>query len=181
MSTYVALLRGVNVSGVVLKMDRVRELWAGLGFKEVRTYLQSGNVIFLAADPPAKWLTAIEKKIADTMGRQVAVIVRTPADLKSVIEKNPYKARTGIEPSRLAVAFLNGIPLKNAAQGLERFCSGGEEFHVAGREIFLYCPNGLGSTKLTNNAIEKALAVKATSRNWNTINKLHELASPETL
>lgn len=111
------------------------------------------------------------------MRRSVSVIVRTPADLKRVIDQNPFQTRQGIEPARLAVAFLSGPAPRDAKAKLSGFCGGGEEFHVSGRDIYLHCPNGLGSTKLTNNAIEKALAVKATSRNWNTINKLYELAS----
>jgi len=109
-------LRGINVGGVVIKMDRLREFWCELGFKNVRTHIQSGNVIFQAAGLPSGWLSKIEKKLLDEMGRPVAVIVRTPPELKNALDQNPFRTRIDIDPSRIAVAFLSGTASRISRQ-----------------------------------------------------------------
>jgi len=90
MAIYVALLRGVNVGGNVIKMERLRELWSALGFENARTYVQSGNVVFEAAGSPAKWSGVIERRLAGEVRLPVTVILRTPAELRRVIANNPF-------------------------------------------------------------------------------------------
>jgi uncharacterized protein (DUF1697 family) len=177
MPTYFALLRGVNVGRNMLKMERLRELWSELGFTNVRTYVQSGNVVFEAAGAPSQWLASVERKLVGESRLPVRVLVRTQEQMGRIIGGNPFLPDKAIDRSKLHVTFLNNAPTRDAVVKLKGVDSGGDQFHVVGEEVYLYCPNGYGQTKLSNNALEKVLSVHATTRNWNTVNTLHEMAS----
>ena len=178
MTTYIALLRGINVGGgkTLIKMERLREIFSKLGFENVRTYVNSGNVIFEADGVPAKWNGKIEKAIAAEMKRPVSVIVRTGADLKKIIAGNPFRKDKSVEPARLLVMFLGGPAAKDAAKKFAAVDSGEDRYHFAGREIYLYCPDGVHESKFFRMDFDKVLGVSATGRNWNTVNKLCEMA-----
>src|SRR5262245_18601622 len=177
MPTHIALLRGVNVGGNLLKMERLRELCAELGLQNVRTYVQSGNVVFESAGPPGQCLQRLKAKLTGETRLPVAVVLRTASDLRSILDENPFLKKRGIDPARLHVTFLDRAPPKAAAQLLSKVDAGDDEFRIAGMEIYLHCPNGYGQTKLSNMRIEILLSVTATTRNWNTVNKLYEMAS----
>ena len=177
MQTYVALLRGVNVGQNTLKMERLRQLLLELGFTNVTTYLQSGNVVFEAEGSPSSWSSAIEQRLAGETRLPVAVLLRTPEDLRSIIARNPFLKEKGIDRSKLHVTFLARAAEKDALKKLSDVKAGADQFRAYAREVYLYCPNGYGRTKLSNNALERVLSVKATTRNWNTVNKLYEIAS----
>ena len=177
MGVYIALLRGVNVGGNMLKMGRLRELCAELGLKNARTYVQSGNVVFEAQGTAGHWAETLERRLAGEARLPVSVIVKTSAEMVRVIAENPFLKERGIDLARLHVTFLQRGPAKTALAGLDALKAGADRFRCAGREIYLHCPNGYGETKLSNNAIEKALAVRATTRNWNTVNKLREMCA----
>lgn len=181
MPTYIALLRGVNVGGNTLKMERIREIWSDLGFKNVRTYVQSGNVVFEAKGPPSTWSRRIEQALVPEARLPVTVVIRTAAELAKVIAGNPFLKQKDIDRSKLHVTFLSGADLssaatKDAVKKLGAIDAGADEFRILGNEVYLHCPNGYGNTKLSNNRLEKVLLLKATTRNWNTVNKLHEMA-----
>jgi uncharacterized protein (DUF1697 family) len=180
MPTYIAMLRGVNVGGNMIKMDRLREIWARLGLKNIRTYIQSGNVIFDTPEPPSKWFGAIEKKLARETRLPVVVIVRTAAELKKVIDANPFLKQPGIDRSKLHVTFLGAAVAKDILKKSGNLASGPDELRVLGKEAYLHCPEGYGNTKLHNTALEKLLSARATTRNWNTVNKLYEMACEQT-
>jgi len=173
MTTYIALLRGVNVGGNTLKMDRLREMCGELGFENVRTYLQSGNVLFEAGESPSKVLQMLEKKLVGQTRLPISVIVRTSADLGSVIARNPFLKDKAIDIAKLHVTFLQGAATNEAAMKLSAIPAARDAFFVAGKEIYLHCPDGYGNTKLSNNVIQKVLGVTATTRNWNTVNHLY--------
>ena len=177
MPTFVALLRGVNVGRNVLKMERLRALCGELGLANARTYVQSGNVVFQAGGSSAHWARALEQKLAGESRLAVSVIVRSAADLSKVLGKNPFLRETGIDVARLYVTFLERAPAKQAARALQTLASGPDSFHCVGTEIYLHCPDGYGRTKLSNTAFERLLGLKATTRNWNTVNKLCEMAT----
>jgi len=177
MPTHIALLRGVNVGGNFLKMERLRELCSELGFKNARTYVQSGNVIFESAGSHGQCLKRLKGKLAGETRLPVAVVVRTASDLRRILAGNPFLKRRGIDPSKLHVTFLGSAAAKAASQTLSAVDAGDDEFRMAGAEIYLHCPNGYGQTKLSNTRIEKLLSLTATTRNWNTVNKLYELAT----
>jgi uncharacterized protein (DUF1697 family) len=176
MAVYIALLRGINVTGhKIIRMEKLRGSFEALGFRQVKTYLQSGNVIF-EAGKDAKPAGNIEKKILTDFGFDVSVLVKTPKEVGQVIRNNPFPGSKGINDSRLYVTFLS-TPAPPAADGaLKGLAMGLERFHIGHREIYLCCPNGYGKTKLSNTAIEKKLGVVATTRNWKSVNALLALA-----
>ncbi len=177
MAVYIALLRGINVGGNLLKMERLRSLCAELGLQNARTYLQSGNVVFEARDTASHWASALEKKLAGESRLPVTVIVRTAPEIASVIAANPFVEEKGIDLSRLYVTFLQQPASKSALASLQAIPASGDRFQPVGREIYLHCPGGYAETKLSNTAIEKALSLRATTRNWNTVTKLRELST----
>jgi uncharacterized protein (DUF1697 family) len=176
MSTHIALLRGVNVGGNTLRMERLRALFAGLGFAGARTYLQSGNVLFAASGPAEKLAGLIEGKLAGEALLPVFVIVRTPAQLRRIVEANPFLKEAGVDPKKLHVTFLAGRPSRPGLAALGGVKSGCDRWQASGAEIYLHCPDGYGRSKLNNTAIERALRVRATTRNWNTVLALCQMA-----
>jgi uncharacterized protein (DUF1697 family) len=176
MTTYIALLRGVNVGGNMLKMARLRELCADLGLRNARTYVQSGNVVFEAMGTTARLAEALERKLAGETRLPISVIVKSSAEMARVIAANPFLEERGIDLAKLHVTFLQKPPAKSALASLATLQAGADRFHSLGRQIYLHCPNGYGQTKLTNGAFEKLLAIRATTRNWNTVTTLREMA-----
>jgi uncharacterized protein (DUF1697 family) len=176
MSTLVALLRGINVGGkAIVPMAELKSLLASMGFEDVTTYIQSGNVVFRSSSGDAQSLApAIEERIAETFGLRPTVLIRTPAELTDIAESNPFLAG-GSDPSKLHVVFLSGPPAAAAVERLDSARSPPDEFSVRGREIYLHLPNGMGRSKLTIDYFEKRLGVRATARNWKTVTKLVDL------
>ncbi len=172
--TFVALLRGINVGGrTLLRMAELRELCEGLGFEDVETYIQSGNVIFDSriADP-AKVAASIEKRIARDFDLRPAVIVRTPAELAKVVGGSPFLP--GADEAKLHVVFLDRAPAKGAAAGIDLERSPGDDAVLRGREFYLHLPNGAGRSKLTLDYLERVLGVRGTQRNWKSVLALVE-------
>ena len=170
MPTFVALLRGVNVGGNILKMDRLRELCAKLGAKNARTYVQSGNIVFEAQGSASHWEAKLEKTLAGESRLPVSVIVRSAAEMSAVLAGNPFLKEKAIDTARLAVTFLQHAPAKPALAAPAALKIGSERFHCAGKEIYLHCPDGFANAKLYT--LDKVLSQKTTTRNWNTVTKL---------
>jgi uncharacterized protein (DUF1697 family) len=177
MPTYVALLRGVNVGGArKLPMKELAPALAGLGFEDVRTYIQSGNVVFRApVGARAKLVSQVEKTIEGTFALDVTVMLRTPAELARVVDGNPF-LDTKAAVSKLHVVFLDRKPAKAAIAKLDPERSPPDEFDVRGTEIYLRFPDGYGRTKLGADYFERTLGIRATARNWRTVTKLLGLA-----
>ena len=173
MTSHIALLRGINVGANTLKMERLREVFAELGFAGVRTYVQSGNVLFGAKGTPAGLSATIEEKLRGETRLPVSVIVRTPAQLQRIIDANPFLREEGVDPRKLHVTFLAGAASKSGRAALAAVKSGADSWHAAGDVVYLHCPGGYGRTKLTNARIEKLLA---TTRNWATVTALYEMS-----
>ena len=176
MNTYIALLRGINVSGhKIIKMELLRKVLAELHFENVATYIQSGNIIFQsdATDP-----RQLEKQIAlliyKHFGFDVPVMIVTPESLKKVVANNPYPKTE--DPAQPYVAFLSEIPAPSAIASLKAVDFGKDSFVNIDNTMYLHYADSAGNTKLSNAAIENKLKLKATSRNWKTINKLIELS-----
>ncbi len=178
MTSYVAMLRGVNVAGQKpVKMERLRAAFEQLGFSDIATYLQSGNIVFRTASSSTTSLTnRIELQLQKEFGFAVPVFLRTAEEMSQVVNGNPFVKDKTLDVARLHVTFLFQAAPGKAAKSLEPLAAIQERFKISGREVYLYCPNGYGRTKLSNNAIEKKLAVGATTRNWNTVNALLEMA-----
>jgi uncharacterized protein (DUF1697 family) len=178
MPTYIAMLRGINVTGSkIIKMEPLRASFAALGFKNVQSYIQSGNLIFEAPNASIATLSEkIEKKILRDFGHSVSVVLRAPKELAEIIKRNPFVKDPAVDQSRLYVTFLAEVPPKDAAELLQPLAAGAEQIRVIGREVYLYCPKGYGETKISNNAIEKKLSIGATTRNWKTTQTLLAMA-----
>jgi uncharacterized protein (DUF1697 family) len=178
MPVLISMLRAVNVGGhSKIKMDALRALYASLKFENPQTYLQSGNVIFKSnernLDLVAKRIqSAVEKKFAC----RTEIILRTTAELRSVVAKNPFAKRPNIVPGKLLIAFLASDPGDAARKTLEDQKFAPEELHVSGREFYIYFPDGMGKSKLPWPRIYKILNTPGTGRNWNSVTKMLEIA-----
>jgi uncharacterized protein (DUF1697 family) len=177
--TYICLIRGINVGGQkIVKMERLRESLTRLGLGGVKTYVQSGNVVFKAPGQSEEGLCGkIRKKIQSDFGFDVSVILRTAEEMGKTIEKNPFLKEKGIDTSKLHVTFLEKLPEKANLKSLETLKIEPDALRHLGTEIYLYYPNGFSGAKLSHNTLERLLGCKGTSRNWNTVNQLHRMAS----
>ena len=177
MPVYISLLRAINLGAHNrIGMSELEAAIEGLGFDEVKTYLQSGNLVFRARRPLAKLSEAIEAKIESAFGLSVSVISRTAEEIGKTIQSNPFLKQDGVDPAFLHVTFLASTPTA-AAEKLARLRAEPDQFRHSGREVYLYCCQGYGRTKLSNQAIERALALRATTRNWRTVNQLYQMAA----
>jgi len=178
MPIYIAMLRGINVSGKnLIKMEQLRASFTALGFANVKTYVQSGNIIFEAPHETAASLSGkIERQILRDFGFSVPVLLKTSNEMAEIIKHNPLLKVPAIDHSKLHITFLSDAPPKTALEQLQPLAVTPEQFRIVGREIYLYCPKGYGNTKLSNTAIEKKLSLRATTRNWNTAKTLLAMA-----
>jgi uncharacterized protein (DUF1697 family) len=166
----IALLRGVNVGGRKVPMAELREVFEDLGHGNVRTYIQSGNVVFDAKGSVQTVRTALETAIDRAFSLDVTVLLRTPAELAKVVKTNPFG-------SDAYVTFLDGAPDRKLVAALDPAPFAPDEFRVVGQEVYVRCPNGYGRTKINNTYFEKKLATRATTRNWNTVETLLDWAN----
>jgi uncharacterized protein (DUF1697 family) len=174
---FVALLRGINVAGKnKLPMAALSEIFKAAGCREVKTYIQSGNVVLtapreLAAELPQR----IQRAIHGEFGYKVPIIMRSANELEDVVLENPY-VNKGTDIKRLHIGFMAKEPTGERINSLDPNRSPPDEFHVHGREIYLYLPNGMGRTKLTNAYFDSRLDTIITMRNWRTTLRLLEMA-----
>jgi uncharacterized protein (DUF1697 family) len=175
---YVALLRGVNVGKHrKLSMADLRELLCSLGYLDVSTYLQSGNALFTSPDrDPEAMEKEIEQGIERAFGLDVAVLIRTPDELASVVAANPFPHALA-RPVQFYVSFLSVQPDPATLSSLNPQQFEPDEFQVGDRAIYLWYPNGVHGSKLSNAFWERRFDLTATSRNWNTVTKLLALAT----
>lgn len=178
MQTYIALLRGINVSGhKIIKMAELRTHLEELNFDNVRTYIQSGNILFGSKKADNKLLAAkINKLIKEKYGFDVPTIVVSTDELKTIFNSNPLLADSSRDLSKVYATILDDIPAKNDLTILNEADYTPEEFVYKEKLVYGYSPLGLGDAKLSNSYFEKILKVKATTRNWKTISKLMELS-----
>lgn len=179
MGTYVAMLRSINVGGRNrVSMADLRGVASRLGFDDVATYVQSGNLVFTGLGSPATVSRAIGDRMAADLGLTVPVIVRTASQLRGVLGRNPF-ADPEADAKTIHVTFLADRPDPHGQARLEELGGqfGNDRFEVVGREVFLHCPGGYGETKLNNAYLERHLGVTATTRNWRTVIALAEMAS----
>ncbi len=178
MTVVISLLRGVNVGGHnKIKMDALRALYVSLKFEDATTFIQSGNVVFRTKE---RDLGKISKRIGDgiekSFGFRPEVILRTAEEIRGVVARNPFVARTDFEPGKLLVWFLAAAPEAEARKKVFAVKMEREEIRVEERELYIYFPDGQGQSKLSMAAAERALKVSGTGRNWNSVLKLLEMA-----
>ena len=178
MAVIISMLRAVNVGGHnKIKMGALRALYESLKLRDAQTYVQSGNVIFRTDEMDiARLARRIEDGIQRKFGFRPEVILRTAAEMREVIARNPFAKRRGIEPGKLLVSFLTSVPGEEARERVRQMKCDPEELRVEGRELYIYFPNGMGRSKLSGAALEKTLKTPATGRNWNSVTKMMEMA-----
>jgi uncharacterized protein (DUF1697 family) len=178
MKTFIALLRGINVSGQKkIRMADLKAHLEELGWEGILTYIQSGNIIFQChEDHPEKAAEKITLKLKEKYGFDVPALVLEPPDLLYLIQNHPYVKDPDARIERLAVTFLFDNPRAELIHKLEEMRQPNENFHLDGKFIFLHYPDGFGRAVISNNVFEKTLQVEATTRNWRTVNKLSEMA-----
>lgn len=175
MTTYIALLRGINVggSGRTIRMADLRSILGDAGYRDVATYIQSGNVVFTSEDRTTSQLASLlEDQIEAGTGLRVPVMLRTAEDWSSLVDGNPYDTS---DPTKVHVAFLAGDPDPDAADTLRKAATGGEDFRLDGHHIYLHLPEGMGRAELPKGLTN--IGTPATVRNWRTVAKLWDLAS----
>ena len=180
MATYVALLRAINLGAVnKISMPALRTMFEDLGHKDVRTYVQSGNVVFDAPrTTPKKLARQIEEGVSTTFGHDISVIIRNGSGLERVATGNPFAAE-GVPAMSLHVIFLAERAPASAIKSLDPDKWIPDKFEVRGSEIYLFLPNGMGKSKMSIAFFEKKLGIPSTARNWNTVNKLREMVEEE--
>jgi uncharacterized protein (DUF1697 family) len=172
----IALLRGINLAGARrVGMAELRELLEGHGHQEVRTYLQSGNVVLRSPSPPERLARELERQITDGLGVEVRVVVRTRAELGKVVERNPLRD-IATDPARYQVSFLSAKPSPAVVRELATWDVAPERFVLSGREIYAWHPGGVGRSELAKLLSERRLGVSPTARNWKTVTALLALA-----
>jgi uncharacterized protein (DUF1697 family) len=177
MKAYITLLRGINVSGSkMIKMDALRALFEEIGCKNVKTYIQSGNVVFRSVKDAGYLQRAIQENIFNSHGFDVPVWVLNPEDIQKALDENPFLKRECMEREKLYFTFLDKVPDIALLEKLKQYKKPEEEFYCLDKAIHLYLPTGYGKTKLDNNSIENKLKVKATTRNLKTLETLANMA-----
>jgi uncharacterized protein (DUF1697 family) len=182
MSVNISLLRGINMTGHnKIKMTDLAALFRKLGFKDAETYIQSGNVIFtIQGDLTTKEIASIvEGAIARKFGYSVSAIIRTEKELREAVALNPFLSEKDFDPAKMAVLFLAERPSPDQIAKVAKVDYPPDKFKIIGKEIFIYCPNGFGKTKLYTNFFENKMKVTGTARNWKTINTILEIAEKQ--
>jgi len=174
MQTYISLLRGINVSGQkLIKMDALKSMYEELGLLNVRTYIQSGNILFASTNQSTSSLAEeISAGIKKHFSFDVPVLVKNSADWIGYIRRNPFPDK---DISKICLTFLHAKVQNPDSVAFNKVKHSNEQFEIIDNTVYLYLPNGFGRTKLSNNYIEKQLSVTATTRNWKTVLKLQDM------
>ncbi len=177
MPIYISMLRGINIGGHKrIKMDQLRKSFETLGFEQVQTYIQSGNVVFTAAKLSTSALSQkIEKQILSDFGFSVSVISRTLHEMGKAISNNPFLKTPGIDPEKLHVMFLSEAPEAAALKKLVDLTTAPDQCRPSEREIYFYLPNGVSQSVLMKSPADRILSVVTTTRNWRTVNQLLQM------
>jgi uncharacterized protein (DUF1697 family) len=175
-TVYVSMLRGVNVGGSSrLKSDALRRAYEALGFKDVRTLLQSGNVLFRSGlQDRGAIARRIKQELERELGLRIEVVLRTLAEFAATVERGPVLSPKA-DPAKLLVMFLAELPAPPAQAALVKWHKGPEMLELRGPEVYLYYPEGVGRSKLSGAVLEDRLGVSGTARNWNTLTKMLEV------
>jgi uncharacterized protein (DUF1697 family) len=179
MPRFVALLRGVNVAGHgTLKMAALQAAFETAGFERVQTYIQSGNVVFAAPKgQSAASSKTIEQWLNKDLGAAIPVLALSAQEMEKTIANNPFLGEPGLDPKALHATFLFSAPTDAALRKLDSLDTSPDRFRVVGTTVYLHCPQGYGRSKLSTATLERVLGVAATTRNWNTLLALCELAA----
>jgi uncharacterized protein (DUF1697 family) len=178
METYISILRGINVGGnKKILMEDLKNLYIELNFKNIKTYIQSGNVIFdYEKTIPNQLIKKIEDKIYEKFKFQVPVIILSGFELQEIINNNPFLIENNIDVEKLHVTFLSDKPEIIKMEEIKKYEYKPDRFFCSDKTVYVYCPNGYGNTKLNNTFFESKLKVKATTRNLKTVQELFRIS-----
>lgn len=178
MSKYISLLRGINVGGrrKILMVD-LKEVYKQLGFSNVQTYIQSGNVWFetKSNEKPENIATQIAKSIKEKYDFEVPAILRSTEEMSKILDDNPFLKEENVDIKKLHVTFLADMSNESELEAIKTFNYEPDRFEIIGKEVFIYCEDKYHKSKLSNTFFEKKLKVTTTTRNWKTVGKLVEL------
>lgn len=177
MPTYVAMPRGINLGGhKKIKMEELRAALEAAGFSRVKTYIQSGNIVFKSkSTSSAPMSKKVEAIILEKFGHTVSVITRTADELARAVENNPLLKQSGIDLEKLHVMFLSEAPAPEAIEKVKAWVVAPEQLLHLEKEIFFYLPNGMANSFLMKKPVDRILAVTTTTRNWRTVNAIHQM------
>jgi len=179
MIKYVCFLRGLNVGGSkVIKMDLLKKIFESFKFKNISTFIQSGNVIFESSGKNEEKITAeIESGLLKKLGFPVEAFVRDKDELNNIVKENPFRDITTDKSVKIYVTFLNEMPSPDKIRSLESLSYDAETFKVKKKEVYIlvYKQKITGKAIFSNNFLERILGIKGTTRDWNTINKIINL------
>ena len=179
MTTYIALLRAINLAGRnMVPMAALRDMLAHMGFADCQSLLQSGNVVFRSrSSTPAKMERELEGELRKSLKVDTDFMVRTADEWSEIVASNPFPKEAARDPGRLLVMILKDTPSPASVKALQASIKGREIVRVVGRQAYIVFPDGQGRSRLTMAVIEKHLGSRGTGRNWNTVLKLQALAS----
>lgn len=180
MTTFIALVRGINIAGhKLVAMADLRDLFMAVGFVDVRSLFQSGNLLFQGrARAGARLERRLETEAEKRLDLQTSFFVRTAMEWQAVVAHNPFRDEAERDPAHLAVMFFKDAPDPTAVKALRAAITGPEVLRAVDRQAYITYPNGFGRSRLTNALIERKLGTRCTGRNWNTVLRIAALASP---
>lgn len=178
---FIALLRGINVSGRnIIPMPELRALCADLGWKDVQSYIQSGNLVFLAESTPTKLETELEGAIERRFDLSIPIIVRAATAWPDYVRGNPYPDASQSEPNHVMLALSKAAPKSDAAAKIQERATSGERITQVGDALWLYYAGGMAKSKLPPSLLDRLVGSPVTARNWRTVLKLQEMVSSST-
>jgi len=174
------MLRGINVGASrKVPMADLKKLSENMGLLNIQTYIQSGNLVFELAKPETIPIleNRLQQAFSETFGFDIPVIIRTAEEIAKSIANNPFWNEKDAEIERLHLTFLKEIPSPELVEKIKQLQFLPDRFEIIGNDVFVYCENGYGRSKISNDFFEKKLKIPATTRNWKTVMKLHEMMS----
>jgi uncharacterized protein (DUF1697 family) len=174
MTTYICILRGINVGGNrMIKMDALRQLMSELGCSNVKTYIQSGNVVFQSEATEESILTQkISEAVTAKFGFEVPVLIINATEWAEILAKNPFLQDKSKDEAFFHITFLAAVPTEENKEKIKAGKSQDDDFYILDKAVYLYCPIGYSNSKLTNSFLENKLKTTATTRNWKTCKEL---------
>ncbi|MBV5315856.1 MAG: DUF1697 domain-containing protein [Prolixibacteraceae bacterium] len=175
---YIAILRGINVgTGRKVPMTDLKKLCENMGLQNVQTYIQSGNVVFewSRSESISELETRLQKAFSESFGFDIPVLVRTAEEWAESIAQNPFLKEENVDIDRLHLTCLKEVPSQELLEKIKPFQFMPDRYEIIGKDVFIFCAAGYGTSKLTNPFFESKLKVSATTRNWKTVMKLHEM------
>ncbi len=178
MTKYISILRGINVgTGRKVPMADLKKLCESLGLMQVQSYIQSGNLVFELAlpEPISKLENRLQKVFTENFGFDIPVLVRTADEWADSITKNPFLKEENVDIDRLHLTCLKELPSPELLEKIKTFQYLPDRYEIIGRDVFIYCAAGYGTSKLVNSFFESKLKTQGTTRNWKTVMKLNEM------